>query len=93
MSNHVHILIETQGVGLSKIMLRIPLQIGHLFKGRYQAILCDRAAYLLELVRYIHLKSARRASPENPWRYRWSDQSAYLGKSSPKPCSGNLTQG
>lgn len=50
------------------------------FQGRYQAILCDRDAYLLELVRYIHLNPARLKVPANPWRYPWSSIAAYLGK-------------
>ena len=29
--------------------------MGHLFQGRYQAVLVERDSYLLELVRYIHL--------------------------------------
>ena len=36
---------------------------GHLFQGRCKAILCDRDAYLLELVRYIHLNPARLKNP------------------------------
>ncbi len=91
MANHVHILIETKRVGLSKIMQGIQGsytqifnrrhgKVGHLFQGRYKAILCDRDAYLLELVRYIHLNPARLKVPENPWRYRWSSHGAYLGK-------------
>ena len=66
MSNHVHLLIETGEVALSRIMQGLQLKytryynrkykkVGHLFQGRYKAILCDRQAYLLELVRYIHL--------------------------------------
>ena len=34
-------------------------KIGHIFQGRYKAILCDRDNYLLELVRYIHLNPVR----------------------------------
>jgi hypothetical protein len=58
MSNHVHLLIETGVVGLSKIMQGIQFSytqrynrryrgVGHLFQGRYKSILCDRDAYLL----------------------------------------------
>ena len=32
---------------------------GHLFEGRYKAIVCDRDSYLLELVRYIHLNPSQ----------------------------------
>ncbi len=94
MSNHVHLLLETKKVGLSRIMQGIQAsytqsynrrhrKAGHLFQGRYKAILCDRNAYLLELVRYIHLNPARLRDPHDPWRYRWSSHRAYLGKGSP----------
>jgi REP-associated tyrosine transposase len=91
MSNHVHLLLETQSVGLSKIMQGIQFSytqrynrrhhtVGHLFQGRYKAIVCDRDAYLLELVRYIHLNPARLRKPLDPWKYRWSSHRAYLGE-------------
>ena len=56
---------------------------GHVFQGRYQAILCDREAYLLELVRYLHLNPARIRTPLSPWTYRWSSHRAYLGHATP----------
>jgi hypothetical protein len=91
MSNHVHLLIETGKVALSKIMQGLQLrytgynnrkykEVGHLFQGRYKAILCDRQAYLLELVRYLHLNPGRMHAPTDPWTYRWSSHGAYLGK-------------
>ncbi len=94
MPNHVHLLMETKSVPLSKIMQGIQAsytqsynrrhrKVGHLFQGRYKAILCDRNAYLLELVRYIHLNPGRLRVPEDPWRYRWSSHAAYLAKASP----------
>jgi REP element-mobilizing transposase RayT len=93
MSNHVHLLIETGKVFLSKIMHGLQFtytgyynkrygKVGHLFQGRYKAILCDRQAYLLALVRYLHLNPGRLRSPVDPWRYRWSSHTAYLGKES-----------
>jgi REP element-mobilizing transposase RayT len=91
MANHVHLLLETKSVALSKIMQGIQAsytqrynrrhrKVGHLFEGRYKAILCDREAYLLELVRYIHLNPARLRVAQDPWRYRWSSHGAYMGK-------------
>jgi len=32
---------------------------GHLFQGRYKAVLVDSGGYLLELMRYIHLNPVR----------------------------------
>ena len=94
MSNHVHLLLETARVSLSKIMQGVQFSytqlynrrhrtVGHLFQGRYKAILCDRNQYFLELVRYIHLNPARIRSPLDPWRYRWSSHRAYLGETTP----------
>ena len=91
MSNHVHMLLETGEVPLSRIMQGLQLRytgyfnrrygkVGHLFQGRYKAILCDRDAYLLELVRYLHLNPERMRSPMQAATYRWSSHGAYLGK-------------
>ena len=94
MPNHIHLLVETSEIPLSRTMQTLQFtytqyynrryhKSGHLFQGRYHAILCDRDAYLLELVRYLHLNPARMRTPLNPWRYRWSSHGVYLGKSSP----------
>ena len=91
MSNHVHLLVETGPLPLSKIMQGLQLRytgyynrkykkVGHLFQGHYKAILCDRQAYSVELVRYLHLNPGRLRAPMDPWRYRWSSHGAYLGK-------------
>ena len=91
MTNHVHLLIETGPVPLSRIMQGLQLRytgyfnkrynkVGHLFQGRYKAILCDRDSYLLELVRYLHLNPERMQSPLDAGKYRWSSHGAYLGK-------------
>lgn len=89
MENHVHLLVEVGGVPLSKIMQNLQFRytrhynrryrkIGHLFQGRYKAILCDRESYLLELVRYIHLNPARAGLVRGIDRYRWSSHPIYL---------------
>jgi hypothetical protein len=54
--------------------------MGHLFQGRYKALLVDRDAYLLELVRYIHLNPVRAGLVDEPLDYRWTGHRAYLGK-------------
>lgn len=94
MSNHVHLLVETGEVPLSRTMQTLQFtytqyyngryrKTGHLFQGRYKAILCDRDAYLLELVRYLHLNPARLRQPQDPLRYPWSSHGMYLGQSGP----------
>lgn len=94
MTNHVHLLLETGERPLSRTMQTLQFTYsqyynrrydknGHVFQGRYQAILCDHESYLLELVRYLHLNPARIRSPLSPWTYRWNSHTAYLGRSSP----------
>ena len=88
MKNHLHLLIETGRTPLSKIMqglLQSHTQwhnrkyhlVGHLFQGRYKAILCDKDTYLLELLRYLHLNPLR-AGYRNPLKYPWSSHHIYL---------------
>lgn len=91
MTNHVHLLIETRKTPLSKIMQLINFtytqrfnkrheKVGHLFQGRYKALLCDRDEYLLQLVRYIHLNPVRANLAAQPQDYKWSSHNEYLGK-------------
>lgn len=91
MTNHVHMLIEVESTPLSKIMQALQFRYtqyfnrrygkaGHLFQGRYTAMVCDKDAYLLELVRYIHLNPVRSNLTPNPEGYPWSSHANYLGK-------------
>jgi len=72
MNNHYHLILETPEANLSKVMHYINgsytnyinikrKRSGHLFQGRYKAILIDRDRYLLELSRYVHLNPIRAA--------------------------------
>lgn len=93
MPNHFHLLLEVSRAPLSKAMQSLLYRytrhynqryrkIGHLFQGRYRAILCDRDSYLMELIRYLHLNPVRAAMVGDPSRYRWSSHRDYVrGKS------------
>jgi len=89
MNNHMHLLIETRETPLSKILQGINQSytvrfnkryktVGHLFQGRYKAILCDRDGYLLSLVKYIHLNPVRARLIKTPEEYEWSSHRAYI---------------
>lgn len=91
MSNHIHLLIETRDTPLSKIMQGINQRytmyfnrkyktVGHLFQGRYKAILCDRNAYLLTLIKYIHMNPVRAKIAESISKYQWSSHHEYMKK-------------
>jgi len=84
MDNHYHLLVETPAGELSRAIRylngvytqyinRRYRRVGHLFQGRYKAILIDKDSYLIELSRYIHLNPWRvRGGSRDPLRYRWS---------------------
>ena len=94
MGNHYHLVIETPDGNLSKGMRQLNgvytqatnrkhHRIGHLFQGRYKAILVDRDAYLLELTRYVVLNTVRAGMVALPGDWRWSCYLDMVGKRSP----------
>lgn len=89
MPNHVHLLVQTAHEPLSKFMQglqqsytqyfnRTHRKVGHLFQGRYQAIVCEKDRYLLALLRYIHLNPVRAKLVAQPEEYPYSGHLAYL---------------
>jgi putative transposase len=83
MSNHYHILIETPEANLAKGMRqlngvytqrfnRIHEWVGHVYQGRYKAILVERDSYLLELARYVVLNPLRAKMVKRLENWPWS---------------------
>lgn len=60
-------------------------RVGHLFQGRFKAILVDSDAYLLELTRYVVLNPVRAGMVENPAGWTWSSYRACVGLAPPSP--------
>jgi len=94
MDNHYHILLETPSGNLAQIMRHVNgayttyfnikrARSGHLFQGRYKAILVDIDEYAKELSRYIHLNPVRAKIVEIPEEYDWSSYKFYIGKKKP----------
>ena len=90
MTNHYHLVIETPDGNLSKGMRQLNGvytqgsnrrhgRSGHLFQGRYKAILVDEDSYLLELTRYVVLNPVRAGMVELPGDRRWSSYLDMLG--------------
>jgi putative transposase len=50
--------------------------VGHLFQGRYKAIVVDRDAYLLALLRYVVLNPVRAGLAKGPGDWPWSSYNA-----------------
>jgi len=93
--NHFHLLLKTDQTPISTLMRRLMTghatwfntrhqRSGHLFQNRFKSILCQEDAYLLELVRYIHLNPLRAGQAKDYaelGRYPYCGHSVLLGKS------------
>jgi REP element-mobilizing transposase RayT len=90
MTNHYHLLVETVDGNLSRGMRQLNGNytqrfnrrhglVGHLFQGRYKAILIQKEAYLLELGRYVVLNPVRAGMVERPEDWPWSSHCPMIG--------------
>lgn len=98
MDNHFHLIVETPKANLSEFMRRVNVsygafynrrhqRVGHLYQGRFKAIVVEADSYLLELSRYVHLNpvrvgSLRRGTYKEKLgylqKYPWSSLEGYL---------------
>jgi len=89
MTNHYHLILETQQANLSRAMQWLNVSYaafynrrhgyaGHLFQGRYKAIVVEADEYLESLSRYIHLNPVRAEMAASPWEYPWSSCRFYV---------------
>jgi hypothetical protein len=83
MTNHYHLILETPEANLSRAVQWLNVSYasyfnrrhryaGHLFQGRYKAIVVEADEYLSSLSRYIHLNPVRAKMAVHPWTYAWS---------------------
>jgi REP element-mobilizing transposase RayT len=90
MTNHYHLLLETREGELARGMRQLNGNysryfnrthglVGHVFQGRYKAILCQTEPYLLELARYIELNPVRARVVAFPVEWPWSSYRATIG--------------
>ena len=91
MDNHYHLLIETPQPNLSLGMRQLNgrytqtynrrhERVGHLFQGRFTAILVEKEAHLLELCRYVVLNPVRANMVTHPRQWGWSSYRATVGE-------------
>jgi len=91
MTNHYHILVETPDGNLSRGMRqlngvytqrfnRAHRHLGHVFQGRYKAVIVQKDAYLMELARYIVLNPVRVRMVRSAREWRWSSYRATAGQ-------------
>lgn len=96
MTNHYHIVIETPEGNLARGMRqlngvytqfinRTHRRVGHVFQGRYKAILVEKDSYLLELSRYVVLNPVRAQMVTEAGDWLWSSYRMMIGKAPAPP--------
>jgi len=97
MDNHYHLLVETPDGNLSVGMRQLNgvytqhfnrrhKRSGHLFQGRYKAVIIQKDSHLLEVCRYVVLNPVRGGMVERPHDWRWSSYHATAGQGEVHPC-------
>ena len=90
MENHYHLLVETPKANLAIGMRQLNgiytqafnrrhKRVGHLFQGRYKAILVEKESHLLELCRYVVLNRLRVKGKAKVEHWKWSSYQATAG--------------
>ena len=91
MDNHYHLVMETPEPNLVRGMRRLNgvytqafnrrhKKVGHVFQGRYKAIVVDKENYFLELCRYVVLNPVRAKMVQRPEDWKWSSYQGTVGK-------------
>jgi putative transposase len=99
MGNHYHLLLETPRPNLSRGMRslnsvyaqafnRRRRRRGHVFQGRFHAVLVEKERHLLEIARYIVLNPVRARLVSAAGDWPWSSYRAAVGAA---PCPSCLT--
>jgi REP-associated tyrosine transposase len=90
MNNHYHLVIETPDGNLSKGMRQLNgvytqafnqrhHRVGHIFQGRFKAILVQKDSHFLEVCRYVVLNPVRAKAVSHPRQWKWSSYRATTG--------------
>jgi REP element-mobilizing transposase RayT len=90
MGNHYHLVLRTQRANLSQLMRHVNgvytqavnrrhAKLGHVFQGRFKAILVDRDAYLMQVCRYVDLNPVRAQLVNDAVDWPWSSCRMHLG--------------
>jgi REP element-mobilizing transposase RayT len=97
MTNHYHLVIETLEPNLSAGMRQLNgvytmrfnwrhRTVGHVFQGRFKAILVQRESHLLEVCRYVVLNPVRTQDVKKPEEWKWSSYLGTAGLAEPNDC-------
>ena len=97
MNNHYHLVIETPDGNLSRGMRQLNGvytqtfnqrhgRVGHVFQGRFKAILVQKDSHFLEVCRYVVLNPVRAKTISHPRQWKWSSYRATAGTASAHSC-------
>ena len=90
MTNHYHLLMETHAATLARGMRqlngvytqrfnRAHGRVGHVYQGRYSAVLVQKERHLLEVMRYVVLNPVRARMVSDAKDWQWSSYRAAIG--------------
>jgi putative transposase len=90
MTNHYHLILETPEGNLSRAVQWLNVSYaayynrrhqcaGHVFQGRFKALLVEATVYLEALSRYIHFNPVRAGLVSRAWDYEWSSCRYFVG--------------
>jgi putative transposase len=90
MGNHYHLVLYTRAANLSRLMRQVNGVytqafnrrhglVGHLFQGRFKALIVDRDAYLLALCRYVERNPVAAGLVGAASQWQWSSCRAHVG--------------
>ena len=91
MGNHYHFVLRTRQANLSRLMRHINGEytrafnkrhglVGHVFQGRFHAVLVDSDAYLLQACRYVELNPVRAGLVDSVEQWPWCSYRAHVGR-------------
>lgn len=91
MGNHYHVVVQTHRPNLSRLMRHVNGVytqtynrrhglVGHLFQGRFKAILVEKENYFLEVCRYVDLNPVRARMVKQPHDWAWSSYRAHTAR-------------
>ncbi len=97
MNNHYHLIVETPDGNLSVGMRQLNGvytqafnkghgRIGHVFQGRFKAVLVQKDSHFLEVCRYVVLNPVRAKAIGQPRLWKWSSYNATAGIAEAHPC-------
>ena len=97
MPNHFHLLLQPADLPLSRLMQQLNSsysmrfnvrhqRVGHVFQGRFKALLVDNGGYLHRVLRYIALNPVESRAVGDPAEWQWSSFRATAGLASAIPC-------